>query len=245
MELGKKIIKVRKENNLTQEDFAEKYNVTRQTVSSWENGKSYPDLDTLVKISNDFSISLDVLLKEDKKVLEDILEKQKRIVMLYKKKIKRLVMIIIIIIGLIFGYIFTYNVTKSITKIHIDRILKENNFYEYNEFTYYLDYTNDIRFSVPTEIDINKFLFVIDSKMLGCTINLDDGYTLWIVWDKYNHYGAIVYNQNTHHTKFDMQISNDNIDNRVEYIIDNVDKDPDIIRDAINKGNELFRQLYK
>ena len=69
-ELGKKIIKIRKENDLTQEDFADKYSVTRQTVSSWENSKSYPDLDTLVKISDDFNISLDILLKEDKKVIE-------------------------------------------------------------------------------------------------------------------------------------------------------------------------------
>ena len=72
MDLGNKICKIRKDNNLTQEEFAERYNVTRQTVSSWENCKSYPDLDTLVRISDDFSISLDVLLKEDKKVIKDI-----------------------------------------------------------------------------------------------------------------------------------------------------------------------------
>ena len=62
MDFGNKICKIRKDNNLTQEEFAERYNVTRQTVSSWENCKSYPDLDTLVRISDDFSISLDVLL---------------------------------------------------------------------------------------------------------------------------------------------------------------------------------------
>ena len=69
MEVGKNISKIRKDNNLTQDDLAEKYYVTRQTISNWENGKSYPDLETLVKISNDFNISLDVLLKEDNKML--------------------------------------------------------------------------------------------------------------------------------------------------------------------------------
>ena len=54
MELGKNIIKIRKQNNLTQDDFAEKYFVTRQTVSNWENSKSYPDLETIIKISDDF-----------------------------------------------------------------------------------------------------------------------------------------------------------------------------------------------
>ena len=65
MELGKNIIKIRKQNNLTQDDFAEKYFVTRQTISNWENSKSYPDLETLIKISDDFNISLDILLKEE------------------------------------------------------------------------------------------------------------------------------------------------------------------------------------
>ena len=72
MELGKNIIKIRKENNLTQDDLADKYFVTRQTISNWENGKSYPDLETLLKISDDFNISLDILLKEDRKMIEKI-----------------------------------------------------------------------------------------------------------------------------------------------------------------------------
>lgn len=77
MELGKNIIKIRKQNNLTQDDFAEKYFVTRQTVSNWENSKSYPDLETLIKISDDFDISLDILLKEDNKMIKDISKKQR------------------------------------------------------------------------------------------------------------------------------------------------------------------------
>ena len=96
MKLGNKICKIRKDNNLTQEDFAEKYNVTRQTISSWENSKSYPDLDTLVKISDDFNISLDVLLKEDKKVIEKISKSQKD-----SKKFKK----IAIILGVLFGVV--------------------------------------------------------------------------------------------------------------------------------------------
>lgn len=76
MELGKNIVTIRKQNNLTQDAFAEKYFVTRQTVSNWENSKSYPDLKTLIKISDDFNISLDILLKEDAKMISDISEKQ-------------------------------------------------------------------------------------------------------------------------------------------------------------------------
>ena len=57
MELGKRITEIRKQNNMTQEDLAEKFHVTRQTISNWENGKSYPDIETLVCISNEFNVS--------------------------------------------------------------------------------------------------------------------------------------------------------------------------------------------
>ena len=50
---------------MTQEDFANIFHVTRQTVSNWENEKSYPDLQTLIRISNEFCVSLDTILKED------------------------------------------------------------------------------------------------------------------------------------------------------------------------------------
>lgn len=72
MQLGQMIAKIRKEQGLTQEAFAEKFHVTRQTVSNWENEKSYPDLQVLVDMSNRFKISLDILLKEDSKMVRTI-----------------------------------------------------------------------------------------------------------------------------------------------------------------------------
>jgi transcriptional regulator with XRE-family HTH domain len=72
MQLGKTIVNIRKENNLTQEDFAKRFNVTRQTVSNWENEKSYPDLITLIKISDEFGYSLDSMLKENTDMVEEM-----------------------------------------------------------------------------------------------------------------------------------------------------------------------------
>ena len=57
---------------MTQEDFAKIFHVTRQTVSNWENQKSYPDLQTLVQISDEFDISLDTMLKEDMSMVKKI-----------------------------------------------------------------------------------------------------------------------------------------------------------------------------
>lgn len=63
---------IRKENQLTQEEFGKLFHVTRQTVSNWENGKSYPELQILVSISDQFGVSLDMLLKEDLKMVQSI-----------------------------------------------------------------------------------------------------------------------------------------------------------------------------
>ena len=63
---------IRKEKQLTQEEFGRLFHVTRQTVSNWENGKSYLELQILVSISDQFDISLDTLLKEDLKMVQSI-----------------------------------------------------------------------------------------------------------------------------------------------------------------------------
>lgn len=65
MEIGSKLKKARNENGLTQEQMADALGVSRQTISNWENNKSYPDIISVIKMSEIYSISLDHLLKED------------------------------------------------------------------------------------------------------------------------------------------------------------------------------------
>ena len=72
MNIGNQILTIRKEKQLTQEEFGRLFHVTRQTVSNWENGKSYLELQILVSISDQFDISLDTLLKEDSKMVQSI-----------------------------------------------------------------------------------------------------------------------------------------------------------------------------
>lgn len=68
---GKFIKEIRQNNNLTQKQLADKYNVTYQAVSKWENGKNMPDISLIKQISEDFNISLEELFdgefKETKK----------------------------------------------------------------------------------------------------------------------------------------------------------------------------------
>jgi transcriptional regulator with XRE-family HTH domain len=65
MEVSVMIRKNREENNFTQQELADKLGVTRQAVSGWERGKSYPDLDKLKEISILFNVSMDALLYDD------------------------------------------------------------------------------------------------------------------------------------------------------------------------------------
>ena len=72
MDIGNKIQTIRTNNGMTQAEFAEKFNVIRQSVSNWENNKHYPDLDTLCKISDEYNVSFDILLKEDREYVSRI-----------------------------------------------------------------------------------------------------------------------------------------------------------------------------
>jgi transcriptional regulator with XRE-family HTH domain len=65
MELKDKIQELRKCKKLSQENLAEKLNISRQAVAKWENGETYPDINNLIGLSNIFNISIDRLLKDD------------------------------------------------------------------------------------------------------------------------------------------------------------------------------------
>ena len=70
MEIGEKLKAARVTAQLTQEQVAEKIMVSRQTVSNWENGKSLPDIISVMNLSDLYGVTLDELLKGDQKMKE-------------------------------------------------------------------------------------------------------------------------------------------------------------------------------
>ena len=76
MELNEQIKKYRTEMNLSQEELAEKIFVTWQSISNWENGKTYPDIHSLLLLSSLFGISLDQLVKGDIEIMKDLIKKE-------------------------------------------------------------------------------------------------------------------------------------------------------------------------
>ena len=76
MELGKQIKMYRLENKLSQEELADRIYVSRQTISNWENDKNYPDINSLVLLSEVFKVSLDKIIKGDIDVMKDVIKKE-------------------------------------------------------------------------------------------------------------------------------------------------------------------------
>lgn len=243
MELGKKIVKIRKDNNLTQEDLAEMYYVSRQTISSWENSKSYPDLDILIKISNDFSISLDVLLKGDEKMVTNISKSQKD-----SKRYKNILTIIsigFILILILFGiYSISYYSSKDKVENKFNASLKANNFKKNRDGYYSYKYKDNIIYGVPNQKMPSLFDFSLDfhAKYIYLDIFNIDGTYATGTWNYYNDYDLTLYNKN------DIVISElnskkDNIEdiNIFCKMLGITEKE---LQEIIYKGNDLYKEFY-
>ncbi len=89
MEIGKKLKNARIKSGYTQEKVAEEIKVSRQTISNWENEKSYPDIINVINLSDVYNISLDELLKGDLDMIEhleestNIVKSNKRLLMAF------------------------------------------------------------------------------------------------------------------------------------------------------------------
>ena len=99
-DIGCKIKAARIEKKLTQEQVAELLGVSRQTISNWENEKSYPDIISVIELSSLYSISLDDLLKGDERMMEH-LEESTNVVKSNQKLIGAIILNIITVILLI------------------------------------------------------------------------------------------------------------------------------------------------
>ena len=109
MEIGTKLKSARKKCGLTQEKAAEAVGVSRQTISNWENEKSYPDIVSVIRLSSLYSVSLDELLKGDEKMMEH-LEESTNVVNSNKKLIvAALANILLLIVFAIFSGVIPEN----------------------------------------------------------------------------------------------------------------------------------------
>lgn len=77
MKIGEQLKKFRAQNELTQEDVANKLHVSRATISSWETGRTFPDIEKLIYLSELYEVSLGELVKGDPVIMENIKKDKK------------------------------------------------------------------------------------------------------------------------------------------------------------------------
>ncbi|WP_317335564.1 helix-turn-helix transcriptional regulator [Streptococcus orisratti] len=115
MNVGQKLQMARNKQELTQEQIAQQLQVSRQTISNWENNKSYPDIVSLITLSELYQISLDQLLKGDKAMIEH-LSKSTNTVASNRRLLTAIILNIIILIAFIlFNSLITQNTTLLFT----------------------------------------------------------------------------------------------------------------------------------
>lgn len=104
MELSRQIKKYRAEVNISQEELAERIFVSRQTISNWENDKNYPDIKSLVLMSEVFQVSLDQLIKGDIERMKKEIDTQEYAEFQRNSGIYAVLFIIAMIVPLPLGY---------------------------------------------------------------------------------------------------------------------------------------------
>lgn len=118
MEFGKTIKNKRLELEMTQQSLSEILHITRQTLSRWENGSSYPNLDTVVMLSDVLNISLEELLKGEKNTMVETISNDVR----NKHKYKNLTYLLVILGLILFIWLTILGIGRAKQVASIDRI---------------------------------------------------------------------------------------------------------------------------
>lgn len=135
MKLGENILKLRKDSNLSQEQLAEKIDVTRQTISNWELGETSPNPEQLKLLSKELNVSIDELLNNDlKSVLVEKVSNTEKLAGLIIRilKIIGILFVIYLVIAIFsiifFGNIKTTKVEKLDQTIHLECTLNDKTY---------------------------------------------------------------------------------------------------------------------
>lgn len=165
MEIGNKILELRKQNDFSQEQLAEKMGVARQTISKWELGETAPDLSQSKMLSQIFNVSLDELTNNEIKSI--LIEKADNSEKLIKRiinilKIILLVVVIIIVTLLFMVFCKDYFGVQPVESMQSIECIIDGKEYSYevwqnNETTYMIDKieTNDTKLNVDPKEYVN------------------------------------------------------------------------------------------
>lgn len=179
MELGKQIRMYRQEAQLSQEELADHVYVSRQTISNWENDKSYPDVNSLVLLSEVFHISLDKLIKGDIDVMKEAIKKEEVEKMKQYGTIYTILLIATVVVAVpLFMWIGTWAfipwgiifASAMYFAFKIERLKKDNDIQTYKEIVAFSEGKRLDDIQKQREIGkrpYQKILLVIGSAMIA------------------------------------------------------------------------------
>lgn len=180
MEIGKKIVKYRRKNKLSQEQFAEKIGVTRQTISNWELNTTKPDITQLKNISKVLNTSIDDLLDNNSNGVKSKINNIENELKKNNRNLKLLILsVYFIVLILAIGVIIYYSTKKDFTEEFEGHgiytcTLQDKNFKD-QSYTYYLywNINEDKTYSVIIEKTDNR---------LDCGGSCHDGKAIYGDW---------------------------------------------------------------
>jgi len=131
MSFGEKLVKLRKEKNISQEGLANYMMVSRQTISNWEANITSPNIDQVIKLAKYFNISIDSLLnvngKDIKKNKNDTLVNI--MIFLFKFRVIINILIILIILITLTIFIIHYNIHKTVGSYNVQCTFEHGEYY--------------------------------------------------------------------------------------------------------------------
>ncbi len=112
MNFSEKLLTLRKANNLTQEQLAERLDVSRQSISKWESGQATPELEKIVALSAIFDVTTDYLLKsseiDELSVKTEILERQQQMMLVREQKQRKIFSCVLYSLAVYFIFLAVY-----------------------------------------------------------------------------------------------------------------------------------------
>ncbi len=146
--LGSRLQRLRAQHNWSQQELADQVYVTRQTISNWETGKNYPDLQSLLLLSKIFAISLDDLVKGDLEIMRETIKRSDiHSMYVYTYLMIGLIMAAIIAFGLAIhrfgwpGYLLAIVLyfLSLVVAIRIEKIKKQYDVQTYREISAFME----------------------------------------------------------------------------------------------------------
>ena len=158
MYISKRLKELRAANGFSQERLAELLNVSRQTISSWENERSYPDVHNLIMLCNIYSVSLDDLMKGDIEIMktevsnENLYNSPQDAVHLIQSGFLMIVGLLVAVIGLVvllndgsplwgYGLMILGAILACFFAFYADHLKRKNKIRTYKELSDFYDYS--------------------------------------------------------------------------------------------------------